>query len=528
MAALLAAGSFGIASPAMAQDHTHDLKRLGKVSFEIACNAAAQNGFNHAMALYHSFAWPEAGPAFADVAKSDRACGMAHWGRAMVLLDNPFVWPSNLSREKLDAVAAAVSAADAAGLRTARERAYVAAVATFVRDHGTLDHRIRAQRLEAAFGEIATRYPADTEAKILHALVISANFEPADKAYTNQMRAGAILEPLFRAYPDHPGVAHYMIHTFDYPPLAAHGREAAQRYAGIAPDAPHALHMPSHVFTRLGLWQESIVSNQASADADGATSFYFQHAYDYMVYAHLQRAEDGAAREAMKRAFAVDAVDHFGAAFAYAAMPGRLALENDDWTAAATIALQPSAATYPWSKYPQAEAVNALARGIGAARAGDAVAARAEQNRLDALRAAATVPYWAEQIGIQADVVGALALCADGNAEGCIAALRLAAVREDATEKHVVTPGPILPARELLADVLLLDGQPAEAVREYMAVLDKEPNRYRALAGAMQAAVLAGDLEAARGFAGHLVRQSVGADMDRPSLTQARVMLDSQ
>ena len=522
MVALLAAGSFGIATVAAAQDHAHDLKRLGKVSFEVACTPAAQDGFNHAMALYHSFAWPQAGPAFAAVAKADPACGMAHWGHAMVLLDNPFVWPSNLSGEKLDAVAEAVKTAGAAGLATQRERDYVAALETFVRDRNTLDHRTRARGLEAALGEIAAHYPEDTEARILHALVISANFDPADKAYTNQMRAGAILEPLFEAHPDHPGVAHYLIHTFDYPPLAAHGREAAQRYAGIAPDAPHALHMPSHVFTRLGLWSDSIVSNQASADADGGTSFYFQHAYDYMVYAHLQRAEDGAARAAMRRALDVDPVDHFGAAFAYAAMPARLALESDDWKAAEAIALEPSAASYPWRKYPQAEAVNALARGIGAARGGNAVAARAEQKRLHALRAAATVPYWAEQIDIQADVVGALALCADGNTADCIAALRLAAAREDATEKHVVTPGPILPARELLADILLLDGRPAEALKEYVAVLAKEPNRYRALAGAMQAAELTGEPGAARGYAVRLVEQSAGSDMDRPSLAQAR------
>ncbi len=522
VAALLAAGSLGLAAPAVAQDHGHDLTRLGKVSFEVACNADAQAGFNRAMAMYHSFAWPEAGPAFAAVAKADAACGMAHWGRAMVMLDNPFVWPANLPAEKLDAVASAVADAEATGLNSQRERDYVAALATFVRDRETLDHRTRALALEEALGGIAARYPEDTEARILHALVISANFDPADKAYTNQMRAGAILEPLFEAHPDHPGVAHYLIHTFDYPPLAAHGHEAALRYAEIAPDAPHALHMPSHVFTRLGLWRDSIASNQASAEADGAKTFYFQHAYDYMVYAHLQLAQDGAAREAMERSFAAEAVDHFGAAFAYAAMPARLALENGDWKAAETIALRPSAADYPWSKYPQAEAVNARARGVGAAQGGNAAAAREQEARLHALRDAMPVPYWAEQIDIQADVVGALALCADGKTEDCIAALRLAAAREDATEKHVVTPGPILPARELLADALLLDGQSGEALREYAAVLDKEPNRYRALAGAMQAAEMTGNLDTARAYAAHLVAQAAEADMDRPSLAQAR------
>lgn len=528
VAALLAAGSLGIAVPATANDPGHDRTRLGKVSFEVACNAAAQDDFNHAMALYHSFAWPEARAAFARVAEADAKCGMAHWGRAMVMLDNPFVWPANLPSEKLDAVAAAMGDAAAAGLTSQRERDYVAALATFVRDRDTLDHRTRARALEAALGEIAARYPEDMEATILHALVISANFDPADKAYSNQMRAGAILEPLFQAHPEHPGVAHYLIHTFDYPPLAAHGHEAALRYAEIAPDASHALHMPSHIFTRLGLWQDSIASNRAGVEADGGATFYSQHDYDYMVYAHLQLAQDGAARKAMENALATDTIDHFGAAFAYAAMPARLALESGDWKAAETTALRPSAAAYPWSKYPQAEAVNALARGIGAARGGDAVAAREQQARLHALRDATAVPYWAEQIDIQADIVGALALCADGNTKDCIAALRLAAAREDATEKHVVTPGPLLPARELLADTLLLNGQSGEALREYVAVLGKEPNRYRALAGAMQAADSAGELDTARTYAAQIVSQAAEADMVRPSLAQARRIAERQ
>lgn len=522
VAALLAVGGLGLAAPAVAQDHGHDLTRLGKVTFEVACNTAAQAEFNRGMALYHSFAWSEADAAFTAVAEADAACGMAHWGRAMVMLDNPFVWPSNLPPETLDAIAGAVEQAETAGLNSEREQDYVAALATFVRDRDTLDHRARAQALEEALGEIAASYSEDTEAAILHALVTSANFDPADKTYTNQMRAGEILEPLLEAHPDHPGVAHYMIHTFDYPPLAGHGHEAALRYSDIAPDATHALHMPSHIFTRLGQWEASIASNRASAEADGGATFYFLHAYDYMVYAHLQLAQDGAAREAMEGSLAAKTMDHFGAAFAYAAMPARLALERDDWKAAETIALRPSVEDYPWSKYPQAEAVNALARGIGAARSGDAAAAREQQARLHALRDAMPVPYWAEQIDIQADVVGALALCADGKTQDCIDALRQAAAREDATEKHVVTPGPILPARELLADTLLMDGEPGKALQEYEAVLAKEPNRYRAVAGAMQAAEMSGDPDKMHAHAAHLLEQAAEADSDRPSLAQAK------
>ncbi len=525
-AALLTAGSLSVATaavtPVVAQEHGHDLTRLGKVEFEIECSAAAQEGFNRGMALYHSFAWAEAEAAFAAVAADDAACGMAHWGRAMVMLDNPFVWPTNLPPEKLDAVAEAAEAARASGLNSQREQDYVDALATFVRDRDTLDHGPRAQALEQALGEIAARYPEDTEAAILHALVTSANFDAGDKAYTNQMRAGAILEPLFKAHPDHPGVAHYLIHTFDYPPLAGHGHEAATRYARIAPDAPHALHMPSHIFTRLGQWEESIESNRASASADGDATFYSLHAYDYMVYAHLQLAQDLAARQAIDRSLSAQSVDHFGAAFAYAAMPARLALERGAWKEAASIPLRPAANVYPWTKYPQAEAVNAFARGIGAARSGDAVAAEEEQARLHNLRDAMPVPYWAEQIDIQADIVGALILCAEGEPEDCLDALRQAAEREDATEKHVVTPGPILPARELLADILLSQDRPSEALEEYEAVLAKEPNRYRALSGAMQAAELAGDWESARMHAAHLLEQTVKSDTERPSLEHAR------
>jgi hypothetical protein len=522
LAAVLAAGGLGLGSPAIAEEGAHDLTRLGTVEFTVDCTAAAQEKFNHAMALYHSFAWGEAGAAFAAVAEADPACGMAHWGRAMVMLDNPFVWPANLPPEKLDNVAAALEEARSAGLRTEREQGYVEAVEVFVRDRDTLDHRTRVQAFEEAFGRVAADNPDDMEAAILHALVTSANFDPADKTYANQMRAAEILEPLFQAHPDHPGMAHYLIHTYDYPPLAQQGLEAARRYAGIAPDATHALHMPSHIFTRVGYWEDSIATNIESAKADGSRTYSTHHAYDYMVYAYLQLAQDRAAQTAMEQALSSPAVDHFAAAFAYAAMPARLALERGEWEAAATIALQPPADAYPWDKYPQAEAINAFARGIGAARSGDAAAASEGQKRLEALRDATKPAYWNQQIDIQADVVGALALCADGETQACIEAMKQAAAREDATEKHVVTPGPILPARELLADILLADDKPAEALTEYEAVLAKEPNRYRAVAGAMEAAEKAGDPKTARAHAAHLLAQAAKADSERASLELAQ------
>jgi hypothetical protein len=524
-AALMATAGLGLGG-ALAQeyghDHGHDLTRLGTVEFAVECTATAQDQFNHAMALYHSFAWSEAEAAFTAIAAEDPACGMAHWGRAMVLLDNPFLWPGMLSPERLGAVEDALAEARAAGLATAREEGYVAAVDAFVRDHAARDHGTRVQAFEEGLGRVAAEHPDDMEATILHALVTSANFDPTDRTYANQMRAAEILEPLYTSHPDHPGVAHYLIHTYDYPPLAELGLEAARRYAEIAPGAVHALHMPSHIFTRVGYWQDSISSNLASLEVDGGRSFNAHHAYDYLVYAHLQMAQDAAAQQALADAYGASEADHFAAAFAYAAMPARLALERGDWAEAAALELRPAAGDYPWEKYPHAEAINAFARGVGAALDGDAAAAREQQERLEALRDATGPAYWVEQLDIQADIVAALALCADGQTQDCIAALRDAAAREDATEKHVVTPGPILPAREMLADILLEDGQFAEALDEYEAVLEKEPNRYRAIAGAMTAAREADDLDAARRHATHLIEQAAEADSERESLQVAR------
>jgi tetratricopeptide (TPR) repeat protein len=525
LAALAAAGALLAAGPATAQEaeHEHVLGgRLGTVEFPVACAEGVQDDFNRAMALFHSFAWSHAGEAFEAIAEEDPTCGMAHWGRAMVMLDNPFLWPGSLTPEKLDAIAAALEDARAAGLHDAREEGYVGAVEAFVRDRDSLEHPVRVKAFEEEMGEVAAANPDDMEAAILHALVTSANFDPTDRTYANQMRAAEILEPLFDEHPDHPGVAHYLIHTYDYPALAQQGLEAAKRYAEIAPDAAHALHMPSHTFTRVGMWEDSIASNRTSAEVDGNATFNSHHALDYQVYAHLQLAQDDMAEEVLGQAEALPPADHFAAAFAYAAMPARTALERDDWERARDLELRPAAGEFPWDKYPHAEAINAFARGVGAARAGDAEAARAEQARLEALREATGPAYWVEQVSIQADIVAALAMCAEDQAESCIEALRAAAAREDATEKHVVTPGPILPAREILADILLEQGRAEEALAEYETVLQKEPNRYRALAGAAQAAQDAGDMEAARTHAEHLIAQVGTAGSQRASLVLVR------
>lgn len=491
-ALLLVAGLTLPAGPAMTAAET---PALGEVRFEVGCAPEAQAAFNTAMAYYYSFVWHRTTEPLTHALQADPGCGMAHWAQALALLDNPFVWPANLSAQKLDEGELLIGAARTSGLRSQRERDYVDALASFFDKHADTPHKERAQRLERALEAMAAKYADDPNAAILHALVLSANFDPADKAYTNQLRAAAILEPIFRAQPQHPGVAHFLIHSYDYPPIAHKGLDAARRYGAIAPAAAHAQHMPSHVFTRVGAWRESIEANRASAQADARQTWNAMHAYDYMAYAHLQLGEIDAARDVLRLAGEMPITDHFASAYAYAAIPARLALERDAWDEAARLELQPARDAYPWAKYPQAEAVNAFARGLGAAARGDAAAAQAEIERLHRLRQVTEdkkLAYWSEQIAIQADVVRGLAMTRAGELEAGIGVLAAAAAREDASEKHVVTPGPILPAREVLADVLRTHGRAVEARAAYEAVLQKEPNRLRAMKGVAVAAETAG------------------------------------
>jgi len=493
---------FGAAIPAAAQGPS-----LGKVHFQVECNADAQREFNVAMAYYHSFAFPQMQGPLERVLQADPKCGMAHWLRALAALNNPFAWPTVISAWTLSEGGRILESARSAGLKSQRERDYVDALAVFFKDQDKLGHPARAKALETALEQVMGSYAKDTEAATLYALVLSANFNPADKKYTNQLKAGKILEPIFKAQPEHPGVAHYLIHSYDYPPIAAQGLKAARRYGKIAPDAPHALHMPSHIFTRVGAWKDSIEANGVSARSGGDKSFDKWHAYDYMVYAHLQLGQHDAARGIVSEAQRNPArIDHPATAYAYAAMPARLALERGAWKEAAAIELFPAADAFPWKKYTFAEAVNAYARGLGAAMNGDAAGARLQVARLQALGEATKVPYWVEQIAIQADVVRALAARAEGGATQALPMLRRAADREDATEKHVVTPGPLVPARELLAYFELEAGDAKQALRSFEAVLQREPNRYRAVAGAALAAERAGDAKRAAKYSKRLPR----------------------
>jgi Tfp pilus assembly protein PilF len=526
--AAVVALSLGMAGCAT-QDATQGAHgRLGKVQFAVECNAAAQREFNVVMAYYHSFAWQHIREPLERVLKADPGCGMAHWARALAALDNPFTWPGSISVATLNQGPEILETARRTGLKSQRERDYVDALAEFFRDHEKRDHRTRAKALETAMERVMQRYPQDKEAAILYALILSANFDPADRKYTNQLKAAAILEPIFKEQPEHPGVAHYLIHSYDYPPIAKHGLDAARRYDKIAPDAPHALHMPSHVFTRVGAWRESIESNRASAKAGTDKTFDKWHAYDYMVYAHLQLGEDQAARKVVDEALGNPGrVDHIATAYAYAAIPARIAVERAAWKDAAKLELF-AAGAYPWAKYPQAEAINAYARGIGAAMSGDAAGARTELARLEKLREVAAsrkLSYWVEETGIQAEVVRGLALCAEGKRAECSATLRAAATREDALEKSAVTPGRLVPAREVLAYALLESGDAAAALREFETGLEREPNRLRGFAGAARAAERAGDAKKAAHYAARLVELTASADTPLGEVAQAKRLL---
>jgi hypothetical protein len=496
------------------------------VHFKVSCKAPAQREFDLAMAYYHSFAWEQIKAPLDRALAADAGCGMVHWARALASLDNPFGWPGNVSAQTLADGAALLEQARKAGLATPRERGYVDALAAFFQDADKLNHRTRALAMESGFEKLARSHPEDSEASILYGLVLSANFDPADKQYGNQLRAARLLEPIFAKQPDHPGAAHYLIHSYDYPPLAQQGLPAARRYSKIAPAASHAQHMPSHIFTRVGAWTDSVAANTVSAKVDSASGPNTLHAYDYLTYAHLQMGQDRAARSVHERALAIaKRPDNFAAAYAYASIPARLALERGDWAMAAQLPLVPAADSYPWAKHPQAEASNAYARALGAAALRDGAATETELARLARLRETATtlkMGYWAEQIGIQIDVVRGFAAFKAGQAEAGVAALQKAAEREDASEKHAVTPGPLLPARELLATALLERGDAAGALREFEAVLRKEPNRLRAMAGAGLAAERAGDAAKARDYADRVSRQTAQADVGLPGLKLAQ------
>jgi tetratricopeptide (TPR) repeat protein len=508
LAALVVVPFLVMTAPVLAQ-HDHapagdPPEQLGTVHFETSCAPAVRGPFNRAVALLHSFWFSAAIDGFEKVLAEDPRCAMAHWGIALARWGNPF--SPIRSTKQLEAGRAAIEAARAAAPPTERERLYVAAAARLFHDHASVDQRTRIVAYERAMEELSGRFADDPEAATFYALSLAQSALPTDKTYANLLKSATILEALFEDQPDHPGLAHYIIHSYDVPPLAPRALEAARRYAKIAPSAPHALHMPSHTFTRLGYWEESIATNEESARAarrDGAVSEEL-HALDYQTYAYLQTAQDAAARKVLAQLPALGArldVESAGSAapgpaglFALAAIPARHALERGDWHEAAGLPVRRT--SFRWT-----DAVTHFARALGAARSGrpdqatdDLAALAAIRDEFEQKREA----YWSEQAAIQHLAAGGWIEMARGHRDEGLRLLREAARLEEQTEKSAITPGPIAPARELLAEALLEAKEFAAARAEFEAVLTTEPRRFRSTYGAAQAALLGGDTAGAR------------------------------
>jgi tetratricopeptide (TPR) repeat protein len=496
-------------------------RTLGTVSFPVSCSPAAQTEFNHGMLLQHSFWYQVAGESFRQVRQQDPGCTMSYWGEALTLLTNPYSPPSpqNLRQGR-----ALLDEATRLGARSSREAAYIEALALVFAGDNPPGHRARLVAYRDAMGRLHERFPEDKEALILYALLLGVASTPNDRSYADPLRGAAMLEREVVLQPEHPGIVHYLIHLYDYPALANRGIRAAERYGTLAADAPHALHMPSHIYTRVGRWEDSVESNSRAAElalrnreADDSL-----HAHDYMVYAYLQTGRDNEAQEAMQRAVTArfDGPTRNAYAFAMAAIPARFALERGAWADAA--ALQPR----PEPNFLYTEALTHFARAIGLSRAGKPAEAAPDIAALTRIAQAleGRDAYWSEQVAIQRDAAAGLQEFMAGRSEEGLAALRAAADREGRTDKHVVTPGPLAPTRELYAEALLQAGQAAAALTEFEAVQRTEPRRFRAIAGAARAAEAAGRPDQARQQYA-LLLDVASNGTDRPEVAAARAYL---
>jgi hypothetical protein len=492
LASLLTAA---VVSALHSQDHAHgpaSAGRLGRVDFPSGCSPAVQPRFERAVALLHSFWYEEAGHAFAEVVRADSACALGYWGTAISRL-HP-LWTPPSAAENAEALAAARRAVRLSRPGT-RERAWAETATAYYGDYDSIDHPTRLRAYETALRHLAERYPADDEARIFLALALIANGQLAatDTTYARQREAGRILEPLFRRHPDHPGLAHYLIHAYDSPALADEGIGAANRYAAIAPSVPHAQHMPSHIYVRVGRWADVIAANRRSAAAGrrfeveqkmGGLWDQRAHALDYLVYGYLQLGQVQQAQAIADELAGTRVTVPAGSLtsdYALAAIPARLALERNRWSAAAALPVRPA------PEWRAAEGITRFARALGLARSGRPDAARAELDSLAALEqalreAGGLQTYWAGQVRIQRLAAGAWVEWAGGDTAQALHDASAAADLEDGTEKHPVTPGPVLPARELFADLLTAAGRRAEARDQYQAVLRRQPQRARSLA----------------------------------------------
>ncbi|MFY9992088.1 MAG: hypothetical protein WAL40_13835 [Rhodoplanes sp.] len=519
--AITIAASLSGGHTSFAQDESD--RQLGRVHFETSCNETAQRRFDRGMRYQHSFWYRESKAIFEDVLQADAECAIAYWGIALSLLYNPHAPPPP---ENLPLGLTALQKGKATGAKTQRERDYIDALLALYTDYDKIDRRTRVQAYLKAMESLAQAYPNDDEAQIGYAITLNVAASPADKTYANQLKGAAILEPIFKRKPQHPGVAHYLIHLYDYPPIAEKGLDAAQRYAKIAPAAPHAQHMPSHIFTRVGYWKESIASNIASVRAAKADKELDDemHGMDYLVYAYLQLGQDKNARAVVDDSLATGGYKRFSGYYARAASEARYAVERGDWKAAAELQVLPSPIAY-------ADAVTYFARALGAARSGHAGGAGQNIAKLielrDKLREQKDI-YWSEIVDIQRQVATAWALYADGKYDEALTTMSVAADTEDKTEKHPVTPGPLAPARELYGAMLLDRGMAAEALAAFEATLKKEPRRLNATIGAAKSAEKLDDAAKAQQYYAAAVALTDNADPVRPEIAYARAFVEKR
>jgi tetratricopeptide (TPR) repeat protein len=494
-------------------------EKLGKLSFPTSCDPKVQAEFERGVAMLHSFWFTIARRTFEGVLRHDPNCAMAHWGIAVDILGNTLVGPP--TRENATAAWAELEKARALGAKTEREREWIEALSAYYRDHEKTPVNVRLAAYKAALERLAQRYPGDYEAQVFYALALQAAASAADTTYAEPLKSVAILEKLYEQNPQHPGVTHFIIHAYDFAPLAERGVPAARRYAGIAPAVPHARHMPSHIYSMVGMWEDSIASNASSLEIQ--PDYY--HAADFSVYAHLQLWQDAKAKALTEKSIATaDRGDRpivFVNFTAKNAMPARYVLERGDWAGAAALAVKPS-------QYPQGDALTHFARGLGMARSGDLAGAKGEIEAIKALRAAlekSNQSYWADRSEEQILAVSAWIALNEGAREQALKFMRAAADGEDGSVKHVAMENRLYPFRELLGELLLEVGQPADALKEFQTALRQTPNRYRAFLGVARAANAAGDRQKALENYGNLVKLAESADTDRPETSEAKAYL---
>jgi tetratricopeptide (TPR) repeat protein len=501
----------------------------GHVELKVSCLAAARAEVLRGLALLHHMMYEAAANAFAASTRAQPDCAIGHWGQAMSFI-HP-LWSSPPDAATFRKGQELLVAANRIVTKTPLERAFISATEAYYKEPATANEKPNLLAFARGWASVHEQFPDDPEAALFHALAQLATADPSDKTYAQQRRAGELIEKVFARHPNHPGAHHYIIHAYDYPPLAERALGVARAYGKIAPEVPHALHMPSHIFTRLGYWEESIRWNERSAAAallhpvDGAISLHYGHALDYLVYAHLQRGEDrraAALRERFERV-GRPMQPELATAYALAAIPARMALQRQKWADAMALAVVPG--RYAWDSVPAMEAITQFARALGAARNGNEQVARAALDRLAVLRdrVAASNAYWAKQVEIQRLAAQAwLEFGADRNV--ALATMRQAAELERSTEKHPVTPASVLPATELFGDMLLEAGQYEAAQKEYEATLAANPNRLNSLYGAGRAARLRGDERAADSFYGALLKMTADADTVSERLATARAV----